>query len=188
VVVNGTAGNGAPPDPQALGLSFDYARWRKLTELAVAEGEKRLADTHQAIRDAQAAVLLREQELDVLRRALALAPRAAGAAPAPKRPRALPAPRVEPWSGIGGRAAAYLLELVRVSGRDGLTRAQAVLACKGWGDGTIGDGFKRLLTDGYLERVERGVYRLTEAGRAAPPVPPGTLPLTEPVREEAAAG
>src|SRR5215217_6843145 len=100
--MNGNNGNGAHPDPQALGLSFDYARWRKLTELAVVEGEKRLVDTHQAIRDAQQAVLLREQELDVLRRALALTPTAPQALPAPHPGRASGAARRRTsWSCCG---------------------------------------------------------------------------------------
>ena len=85
--------------------------------------------------------------------------------------------------GVGYRASLYLLEVAQASKTGELTRRQAELACKGWGPGTIRDGLKRLADDGLVERPERGVYRLTEAGRNAPPAPPGMLPLKEPEEE-----
>lgn len=68
-----TNGTPKPPD-DALGLvgHFHIDKWRKLTELAVQEGEKRLAQALEAINEAQDAVLQRQRELDVLRRALTL--------------------------------------------------------------------------------------------------------------------
>ena len=204
-------------------LPFDLGRWRKLTALALAEGEKRRgrvqAGISEAVAEAEAALARLDGELDVLRRALALEPlhpqeqrSPAENTPAPEPPPTEPLP-VAPWvqalvereeaplppppeikvgtrtgMGVGYRASLYLLEVAQASNAGGLTRRQAELATRGWGTATLRDGLKRLVDDGLLERIERGVYRLTDAGRNAPPAPPGMLPLKEPQEEAAEAG
>ena len=210
------------------GLAFDLGRWRKLTELALAEGEKRRERVRQgiseAVAEAEGALRRLDADLDVLRRALALVPidfqpvAQPQSSPAENPPAPEPAPGpVAPWvqalvdreegkdapvsalgpppeirqgqrtgMGVGYRASLYLLEVAQANTTGELTRRQAELACNGWGPGTIRDGLKRLTDDGLVERPERGLYRLTDAGRNAPSAPPGMLPLREPKEEEPA--
>lgn len=188
------APNGTHPDPAALMGTFDFEKWRRLTELAIAEGEKRLAQAREAIAEARDAVEKRERELDVLRRALSLevlphvphVPHAldgaavvsplpppptpsGGAGPAVLVPAGLPPPpeigrAVRDGKGTGYRAGMYLLEVIRLRGDGTLSYRQAVLACNTWSAKTVQDGLTRLVRDGLVERYDKGAYRLTEAG------------------------
>ena len=163
--------NGAHPDPAGVVGTFDYSKWRRLTELAVQEGEKRLQQAKDAIGEAQAAVAQRERELAILRRALRL-----------QVERPLPGTR-SARPGVT-RAAVFILEVLTVrfrsSGEAAFSTKTVRLACKGWARTTWESGLRALLADGLVERTGYAEYVLTEAGQRQPPAPAHALPLTPP--------
>lgn len=177
-----TGTNGAHPDPAALVGTFDYDKWRRLTDLALAEGRTRLARAEEAFAEARAALDARRAELDVLERALSLRPE-----PPPKE--ALWR-GTRPGSGVGARAGVFLLECFTqryaASGDATFTTRLAQLAAKGWPKKTVQDGLTRLFVDGMIERTGLGRYTLTELGRTQPPAPAGALPLLPPREPEEA--
>lgn len=170
--------NGSTPDPRALVSTFDYAQWRKLTEAALAEGERRYAEAEGHLDAAREQLTARLAELDVLRRALALQPQTPGPKPLG------PGTRLADGQGPGYRAAVYILEVLgqryRTSGEVGFSTRVVTLACKGWPETTTHGGLRRLVTEGLVARAGRGRYVLTARGQEAPPAGPGTLPLLPP--------
>ena len=163
--------------------ALDFERWRKITELALEVTERHLLADRKTLREAGAAVAAGELRVRVLRKALSLIPDD-DAPPLPELPRR----GVRTGGGPGRAAGTYLLGVLQQTQDGELTPRRARLACQGWSEGTVQDGLERLLRDGLVERPERGVYRLTDAGRNAPPAPPGMLPLQEPEEEAAEAG
>ena len=162
---------------------LDYAHWRKLTELGLAEAERRATEAREAIEAARRALAAREQEVRVLRRVLDVAPGGTGT-PAGRPAPPPPAKGTRTGEGPGGRAAAFLLEVARHRPDHALTPKVAQRSCPGWPEGTVHDGLERLVADGLAEHPERGVYRLTARGLAAAPAATGTLRETKPIGED----
>jgi hypothetical protein len=175
----GMTTNGTHPDPAGLiGHPDFFVRWRRVTELALQEGEKRLQQAKEAIGAAQAAVAQRERELAILRRALRL-----------QAERPLPGTR-SARPGVN-RAAVFILEVLTVrfrsSGEAGFTTHIVGVACQRFARTTWESGLRQLLADGLVERVGLGRYVLTELGQRQPPATAAALPLAAPrEREEVA--
>jgi hypothetical protein len=190
--VSGT--NGHAPGLEGVVGTFDFQKWRRLTERALEEGERRYAAARAHLEEAEWALAQRLAELDVLRRALELEPitRRAVGAPAPLGKGARPTtPEEGQGQGPGFRASVYILETVvqryRHSGVATFSARTVTLACRGWPETTIAGGLRRLRKDGLVVRTSRGQYELTEAGKQAPPAPARLLPLMAPrEREEVA--
>jgi DNA-binding HxlR family transcriptional regulator len=183
--VNGTNGVHPPPDPRRLVDRFDFAAWRRMTELALAEGERRYGEAQDHLEAAQSALRQRLAELDVLRRALQLEPlvhRLGRPTPLGK------GTRLDDGEGPGYRASRYLLEVAltrfRQSGVATFSTRIAVLACRGWPETTVSGGLRRLVKDGFVVRTGRGQYLLTELGQRQPPAAAGDLPLMVPREPE----
>ena len=179
--MNGTNGVHPPQDPRRVIDRFDFAAWRRMTELALAEGERRYAAAEDHLAEAQSALRQRLAELDVLRRALQLEPlvhRLGRPTPLGK------GTRLDDGEGPGYRASRYLLEVAmtrfRQSGVATFSTRIAVLACKGWPETTVSGGLRRLVKDGLVERTGRGQYLLTELGQRQPPARASELPLMAP--------
>lgn len=135
--------NGTHTPAPAAAPAFDFDAWQRLTRAALVQGEQHLDAARREHAEAGAAIARMEQQMAILRRALALSPSATvtptttaslrlvpppaapalgpitSAAPSPARPAVVGAPPqilrgVRTGKGAGSQSAAYLLELARV--------------------------------------------------------------------------
>lgn len=173
--------NGALPALDALREEPDVDEEIAWLQTKLAQREARQREIHNFLLVAQQQ--LRKTELEVVRLQRALATLLEGPPPAislpdgPLRPLGQGS-HPHPGMGPGYRAGRYLLEVLQQRPDGMFTVKEAHLACKGWRETTINDGLRRLVTDGLVERPQRGHYRLTDKGRQEGPA--DTLPLQEP--------
>src|SRR5215831_9380002 len=133
--------------------AFDFKQWRTLTEEAIAEGERQIADAEQAVKDATAMIARRKGELKVLRKALGVVPVPAAA------PR--PPARGEPTA--PERAAAQLLEAAKRAGPGVLSWGEARTMLNGGSGQTLSAALKLLVDRGDVIKDGPGKYRLASS-------------------------
>ena len=131
--------------------AFDFAQWHRLTEEAIAEGERQIADAEQAVKDATAMIARRKGEVKVLRKALGVVP-----VPAPRPPA-----RGEPSA--PERAAAQLLEAAKRAGPGVLSWGEARTMLNGGSGQTLSAALKLLVDRGDVIKDGPGKYRLASS-------------------------
>jgi len=135
--------------------AFDFKQWRTLTEEAIAEGERQIADAEQAVKDATAMIARRKGEVKLLRKALGIV------APAPP---ASPAARSSPTEpSARDRAAAQLLEAARRAGPGVLSWGEARAMAGDRSGSTVSAALQLLVDRGDVVKDGPGKYRLASS-------------------------